>query len=121
MSEMPPLKMLVAPGELRVDLLELFESVPQLDILLAAPGLLPHPPAGHARLASEPHEPLNVKVADAHRRALLAALGTELDRLPQTAVWETRVRTWMEKLGRADARVLHYAAGPLFSRLISRA
>lgn len=121
MAESPSLKTLVAPGELRVDLLELFESEPQLDILLAAPGLLPQPPVGHGRVASAPHEPLSVKMADAHRRALLAALGAELDRLPQTAAWQTRVRTWLEKLERADARILHYPAGPLFSRLVSRA
>ena len=121
MGSEAPARTLVAPGELRTDLLELFEGESTLDILLSAPGLLPHPPSGHARLASNPHEPLSASSAFAHRNALLEALGAGLDTLPQTADWEARIRTWIARLRERHARVLHYPTGPLFTQLISRA
>ncbi len=111
---------LVSPGELRVDAFRLFESEPHVDFLLSAPGLLPHPPRGHARLARQPHQTLPVELAHAHRLALLAQLGTELDQLPQSLVWEQCLQGWMRRLASREARVFHYASEALFTRLISR-
>jgi hypothetical protein len=112
---------LVAPGELRTDALELFEQEALIDFLLAAPGLLPRPPQGHARLAREPHLDFPVQVSHAHRQAILESLGGQLDALPQTPAWEARLGGWSQRLKSTDARVFYHARGPLFSRLISRA
>lgn len=112
---------LVAAGELRTDVLELFQAEARMDLLLSAPGLLAQPPVGHAALAREPHAPLPAKLAHAHQQALLSALGEQLDGLPQTMEWEARIGAWIRKLSSAEARVLHHHPGPLFTRLISRA
>ncbi|WP_158622354.1 helicase-related protein [Corallococcus sp. CA047B] len=111
---------LVSAGELRTDVLEIFQAEPRMDLLLSAPGLLAQPPQGHAGLAREPHAGLPARVTHAHRNALLEAFGGQLDGLPQTAEWEGRIGEWIRKLSSAEARVFHYQPGPLFSRLISR-
>jgi hypothetical protein len=111
---------LVSPGELRADAFRLFESEPHVDLLLSAPGLLPQPPRGHARLARQPHQPLSIETAHAHRLALLAQLGSELDQLPHTLAWEQCLRGWMRRLVSREARVFHYPSEALFTRLISR-
>ena len=111
---------LVAPGELRTDVLELLEKEAFIDFLLAAPGLLPLPHQGHARLAREPHLGLPIQSAHAHRQALLESFGAQLDLLPQTRDWEARIGEWIRRLGSAQARVFHYTREPLFSRLLSR-
>lgn len=112
---------LVSLGELRTDTLELFEREALIDLLMAAPGLLPKPPQGHSRLAREPHLSFSVQAAHAQRQALLAAFGEQLDLLPQTSIWEARLGAWIQRLQSTEARVFFHARAPLFSRLISRA
>ncbi|NTX51904.1 helicase-related protein [Myxococcus sp. CA039A] len=111
---------LVSAGELRTDVLEIFQAEARMELLLSAPGLLAQPPHGHAALAKEPHAALPAKATHAHRQALLEAFGGQLDGLPQTTEWESRIGEWVRKLSAAEARVLHHQPGPLFSRLISR-
>ncbi|RUO94169.1 hypothetical protein D7Y11_05940 [Corallococcus sp. AB018] len=111
---------LVSAGELRTDILEIFQAESRMDLLLSAPGLLASPPLGHAALARAPHEGLPARASHAFRNALLESFGGQVDGLPQTMEWESRIHAWIRKLAAAEARVLHHLPGPLFSRLISR-
>lgn len=106
-------------GELRVDLLDLFESTDAVDLLLTAPGLLPAPPRGTAPLARAPHRRLSVEQAFAHRRALLEFFAAQVDRLPQLPAEADKLRAWLARIRAGSARFKHLETRPLFTRLVS--
>lgn len=110
---------LVAPGELRPDLMRLFDALPDgIDCMLAAPGLLP-PHAGAQALAETPIRAMPRSRAFAHRRALLDFFARSVDRLPKTVDWEAALRRWLVALRGGDARMRHFVEQPIHSRLLS--
>ena len=111
---------LVAPGELRTDLLAIFEHYARLEVLLAPPGLLPSPGGYHKRLAHQPWGRLPASAAFEFRRVMLEAFTHQIDALPQTAEWEIRIRRWLERLRTEQARFLVRDGAPLHTRLVSR-
>jgi len=108
-------------GELRVDLLELFDGAGALDVLLASPGLLPVTPRGAAALARHPHRRLSADASFAHRRALLDFFAAQVDRLPQTPEEAAKVTRWLDRIAAGDATFRHFTRRPLFTRMICAA
>jgi superfamily II DNA or RNA helicase len=110
---------LVAPGELRPDILKLLgEEVSATDVLLAAPGLMePYP--RHAELVRHPGSRLAKAVASEHLSASLEQFAKATDRLPQTAPWERTILHWIDALQREDVRVRHFGQHPVHSRLLA--
>jgi len=117
----PPVRHLVAPGEIRPDLFQIL-GVPrtEIDILLGVPGLLePYP--GWAQLVRAPGGALPRRAAYAHRAAVLEQLSYGIDHLPQTSEWEDLLRSWATSLEGSAVRVRHFIDHPLHSRLVSLA
>jgi hypothetical protein len=106
-------------GELRSDLLKLFEPESGVDVLAAAPGHIGAFP-GMTSIHKSPVERVGRSDAYAFRHALFMALAREIDALPQTEEWESVIQRWCIALERSDARCWHYMRTPLFTRLISR-
>lgn len=110
---------LVAPGELRPDLMRMIE-VPAggLDCLLTAPGLLP-PHAVALALAEAPTRTMPRSRAFAQRRAILDFFARLVDRLPKTPEWEAALKRWLVALVGGQIRVRHFAEHPVHTRLFS--
>lgn len=111
---------LVAPGELRADLLELFDTaeVP-LHVLAAAPGLMDRSWRGSVELAAGPHGMLYAEALGEHRAALLELFARQIDQLPQTEAWLQVLQRWLGRLTRGECSV-RQAQVPLFTRMMSR-
>jgi hypothetical protein len=113
---------LLAPGELRVDLLELFRELgPELDVLVGIPGLMPFPRGTIEEIARWPARSLPAARAFRFRQLILEEFARQVDELPQTAHWERTLNAWGVWLASGKARVLLHESRPVFSRLISRA
>lgn len=118
---MSNLQTLVAPGELRASLLDLFEGDRErITIVAAAPGLLPISYDGHAQLARSPHASLSAEQATAHHSATLRFLAEDVDRLPMTDPSWQRIQRWLDSIraGKADFRYLPRRL--IHTRLVSR-
>ncbi len=115
-------RILVAPGELRPDLLELFDvERDDCTFISAAPGLLPTTFEGQVMLARRPHELLSAEQAGAHRARLLEFFASEVDRLPITAAWWERIQRWLDSVRSGAATFRYMPRRPVYSRLVSRA
>ena len=115
----PTPRTLVAPGELRPDLMRLIDApMGGLDCLVAAPGLLP-PHGVSLALADAPTRVMPRSRAFAHRRATLDFFARSVDRLPKKLEWEAALRRWLLALRGGDVRVRHFAEHPIHSRLLS--
>lgn len=106
-------------GELRTDLLELFENLTDLDVICAAPGTLPGAFAGQADIARSPTARLSTRTSHAWRGAVLDFLGVQLDALPQTARWEGTIRGWAARLREGRTRVFHQIRYADHTRIVS--
>lgn len=114
-------RIFVAPGEFRPDILEMFEyETDGITILLAAPALIPRLGRALDPIARQPWARLSRARSFEHRRVILEHFTGELDRLPQTASWEARLRGWVRRLQNREARVLLYLDEPLFTHMISK-
>jgi len=115
-------KNLVSAGELRLDLLTLFDpdQGEGIDVLLAAPGLVPGGFRGLADLARAPQRALPMNTAFAYRSAVLEQLAKALERVAAAPDLERRLRRWMRALESGQARALHLAGQSRFTRLVSR-
>lgn len=110
---------LVAPGELRPDILRLFgDPVEPTDILLAAPGLM-DAFEGWAELVANPARRFSKERARQHASALLDQFVRATDQLPHTPEWEDLIRGWIEALEANIVQIRHFDRHPLHSRLIS--
>lgn len=114
-------RILVAPGELRAALLELFDDErDDCTFLAAAPGLLPTAFDGQVALARRPHDLLSAEQAGAHRTSLLDFFASDIDRLPMTTAWWERVRRWLDAVRSGTATFRYIPRRPVYSRLVSR-
>jgi hypothetical protein len=112
---------LVAPGELRADLFELFDAErDECTFVSSAPGLLPAAFEGQAALAHRPYELLSAEQAGAHRARLLEFLASEVDRLPFTAAWWERIQRWLDSVRSGAATFRYLPRRPVYGRLVSR-
>lgn len=115
------LRTLIAAGELRPDLFEfLGDDGLASEILLTAPGLMENYDGWNA-LARTPGHRLSKDQAFEHLRATLDQFKRAIDRLPHSASWEQRLRTWTNALDENVAEVRHFQRHPVHSRLISMA
>lgn len=111
----------VLPGELRAELLELFERVEgPIDVLLAAPGHVRGGFLGFDAIAEHPGKLIPLETAFAYSDAVLQALSKQLDALPQTVDWERTIKHWIERLESSASRFHHLQRQALFTRLVSR-
>jgi superfamily II DNA or RNA helicase len=112
---------IAVPGELRAALLALFESDrDHLDVVSAAPGLLPSGWAGHADLARAPSQVLSMETATAHREALLHFLAADVDRLPMSDEWWELIQTWIDALRAGGPRIRYLERDLVHTRAVCR-
>lgn len=115
-------RILVAPGELRASLLDLFEEDREgVAFVSAAPGLLPSGFDGHASLTQNPYALLSTEHATAHRAAMFRFLADDVDRLPMTDAWGQRIQRWLDSLRTGTAEFRYLPRRPVHTRLVSRA
>lgn len=114
-------RILVTPGELRAELLYLFDAErDDCTFVSAAPGLLPVAFDGQQALARRPHDLLSAEQAGAHHAALLSFFAAEIDRLPFTAEWWGRLQRWLDSIRSGAATFRYLPRRPIYSRLVSR-
>jgi len=112
---------IVAPGELRAALLELFrKDRDNLDVVCAAPGLLPSGWRGHADIVREPSRALSLRSATAHRDALLRFFAQDVDRLPMSEDWWFLIRAWIDSLQAGGPDIRYLARELVHTRAVSR-
>ena len=110
---------LVAPGELRPDVLSLLgQPLSPVDVLVTVPGLIePYP--GYADIVRRPGRRLSRERANEHLLAVLDQFARATDRLPKTAEWESVISTWIAALEDETARVRYFDRNPIHSRLLA--
>jgi superfamily II DNA or RNA helicase len=114
-------RLLVAPGELRAALLELFhEERDDVGFVSAAPGLLPTGYHGHAELSRDPYARLSAEHATAHRAALLRFFASDIDGLSMTDEWWERINAWLQAIRAGGAEFRYLPRDPIHTRLVSR-
>lgn len=115
----PMQPMLVAPGELRSAHLPLLRiSGREYRVLLSAPGLVA-PALIDDEIAKSPWRAMPLGKADRHQDAILVHFRADIDRLPQTAEWESWVADWLAQIETGKLQFRFWERAPLFSRLLS--
>ena len=116
----PASPLLVAPGELRVDLLRLFRPslASGIELLLVAPGFLGGAWPDIDALVRDPARRLTAAATFGYRSALLEFFARQLDALPYDTEWEDAIADWIQALDSGALRVFHDPRQPAFTRVI---
>lgn len=120
-EDMTDFRTLVAPGELRASLFDLFDEDRERSVFVsAAPGFLPSGFDGLGAMAQSPYSLLSAEHAAGHRDAIFRFLAVDVDRLPMTDVWGDRLRRWLDSLRAGTTEFRYLLRRPMHTRLVSR-